>query len=71
MITQTPSEAKADQLQEHWDYLIQDEKLFPTIQDQIRNNTEISKMRKYLIEFILNIGDKLNQRTLTMQIAVK
>ena len=61
----------AIELEEHWYYLIQDEKLHPLISAEVRNSQEISKLRKYLIEFILQIGDRLKQRTLTMQIAVK
>lgn len=36
----------------------------------IRNSSEISKMRKYLIDFIIHIGDRLKQRTLTLHIAI-
>ncbi|CAI2363042.1 unnamed protein product [Moneuplotes crassus] len=58
------------QIQEHWDFLLQDEKVSPLMSDTLRSDPEVSKMRKYLIEFVLQIGDRLSQRTLTMQIAV-
>ncbi|CAI2361253.1 unnamed protein product [Moneuplotes crassus] len=64
------SERDAYQLQEHWEFLVKDEKQYPPISDEIRNDPDVSKMRKYLIEFILQVGDRLKQRALTMQIAV-
>ena len=58
-------------LKEHWDFLIIDEeKLHKPIPYSIRTSNEISKMRKYLIDFIISIGDRLRQRTLTLHIAI-
>lgn len=57
-------------LSEHWEYLIKDESNQEPISQEVRSCPEIAKLRKYLIEFILQIGDRLKQRTMTMQIAV-
>lgn len=56
---------------EHLYYLLKDEEyLFVKYSLQQRGSSDISKMRKYLIEFIFQIGDRLKQRTLTLQIAI-
>lgn len=48
-----------------------DEQILHTpIPSQLRDDPEVSKLRKYLIDFILGIGDRLKQRRITLQIAV-
>jgi hypothetical protein len=47
-----------------------EETIHKPINYEVRSSSEISKMRKYIIEFIFQIGERLKQRSLTLQVAV-
>ena len=57
-------------LAEHWHYLIVDERSCPQMGEELLESSEISKFRKYVIEFVQLLGDRLKQRSLTIQIAI-
>lgn len=55
-------------LKEHWNHLIQDE---PSLcQPFTKDKAGFADIRKSLIEWIFNCGDKLKQRSLTLQLAI-
>ena len=55
-------------LEEHWLWLIKDQKvLYTPFQHK---NTKFSNLRKSIVEWIFHLGDKLKQRSLTLQLAI-
>ena len=55
-------------LEEHWVELIKDEVLL--CQPFTKEQSGFTDLRKSLIEWIFNLGDKLKQRSLTLQLAI-
>ena len=55
-------------IDEHWEYLKNDEDTL--CQPFTKEQSGFTDLRKSLIEWIFNLGDKLKQRSLTLQLAI-
>ena len=55
-------------LEEHWNTLLEDEAMLFT--PFSKSTSGIAELRKSMIEWIFNLGDKLKQRSLTLQLAI-
>jgi hypothetical protein len=55
-------------IEEHWNTLLEDETTL--FQPFTKDLSEITELRKSMIEWVFNLGDKLKQRSLTLQLAI-